>query len=260
MKFYSIEFREKIVKTYFQGKASIRKVAARFSVAKSFVQKLLSIHKCRGSLEPKKPSGAMKGALYGTEVQLQAVERYPDATLLEYCEYWGENHHQWVSESAMCRALQKQKLTLKKTSRSDQWKTERVRNLRIEPWQKVKQIQPENLVFLDEMGVLVGLILTHARSYYGSRVEDFKPFYRGSKVTVIGAISLKKVLAVMTLDGSMNGKAFQVFVEKCLLPQLSEGAVVVMDNVPAHKVKEIEPLIQSVGASVLYQSPPESSL
>ena len=53
----------------------------------------------------------------------------------------------------------------------------------------------------------------------------------------------------------MNGKAFQVFVEKCLLPQLWEGAVVVMDNVPAHKVKEIEPLIQSGGASVLYQSP-----
>jgi len=116
MKSYSIEFREKIVKAYFQGNTSIRKVAARFSVAKSFVQKLLSIHKCQGSLEPKKPGGAMKGALYGMEVQLQAmVERYPDATLLEYCEYWGENHHQWVSKSAMCRALQKQKLTVKKT-------------------------------------------------------------------------------------------------------------------------------------------------
>lgn len=127
--------------------------------------------------------------------------------------------------------------------------------MRIEYWQKVKQIEPENLVFIDEMGVLLGLTRTHARSYYGSRVYDFKPFYRGREVTVIGAISLKKVLAVMTLNGSMNGKAFQVFVEKCLLPQLWEGAVVIMDNVPAHKVKEIEPLIQSVGASVLYQSP-----
>jgi putative transposase len=130
--------------------------------------------------------------------------------------------------------------------------------LRIYPWQKVKQIEPKNLVFLDKLGVLLGLKLIHIRSYYGNRIEDFKPFYRGSKVTVIGAISLKKVLAVMTLNGSRNGKAFQVFVEKCLLPQLWEGAVVVMDNVPAHKVKEIEPLIQSVGASVLYQSPPES--
>lgn len=127
--------------------------------------------------------------------------------------------------------------------------------MRSEYWQQVKQVDPENLVFIDEMGVLLGLTRTHARSPHGSRVYDFKPFYRGAKVTVIGAISLKQVLAVMTLKGSMNGNAFKVFVEKCLLPQLWEGAVVVMDNLPAHKVEEIKPLIESVGASVLYQSP-----
>ncbi len=105
------------------------------------------------------------------------------------------------------------------------------------------------------MGVLLGLTRTRARSPYGQRVYDLKPFYRGSKVMVIGAISMKQVLAVMTMNGSMAGNAFEVFVEKCLLPQLWSGAVVVMDNVPAHKVTSIEPLIQSVGASVLYQSP-----
>lgn len=127
--------------------------------------------------------------------------------------------------------------------------------MRIEYWQQAKQVDSKNLIFIDEMGVLLGLTRTQARSIQGSRVYDFKPFYRGSKVTVIGAISLKQVLAVMTLNGSMNGNAFKVFVEKCLLPELWEGAVVVMDNVPAHKVEEIEPLIQSKGASVLYQSP-----
>jgi transposase len=111
------------------------------------------------------------------------------------------------------------------------------------------------LVFIDEMGVLLGLTRTRARSLRGTRLYDFKPYYRGAKITVIGAISLKKVLAVMTLNGSMNGSAFKVFVEKCLIPQLWKGAVVVMDNLPAHKVLEIEPLIQSVGATVLYQSP-----
>ncbi len=127
--------------------------------------------------------------------------------------------------------------------------------MRIEYWQKVKEIEPENLVFVDEMGVLLGLTRSLARSPHGTRVYDFKPFYRGAKVTVIGAISMKQVLAVMTLNGSMDGKAFQVFIEKCLVPQLWSGAVVVMDNVPAHKVEEIEPLILSKGASVLYQSP-----
>jgi putative transposase len=76
--------------------------------------------------------------------------------------------------------------------------------LRREYWQQVKHIEPENLVFIDEMGVLLGLTRTRARSLRGTRLYDFKPFYRGAKVTVIGAISLKKVLAVMTLNGSMN--------------------------------------------------------
>lgn len=145
--------------------------------------------------------------------------------------------------------------TKKKTLRSSQAATERVQNLRSEYWQQAKQIDPENLVFLDEMGVLLGLTRKTARSRHGQRVYDLKPFYRGAKVTVIGAISLKKVLAVMTLNGSMSGNAFEVFVEQCLLPQLWPGAAVVMDNVPAHKVAAIAPLIQSVGANVLYQSP-----
>lgn len=130
-----------------------------------------------------------------------------------------------------------------------------MQNLRSEYWQQAKQIDPENLVFLDEMAVLLGLTRKTARSPHGQRVYDLKPFYRGAKVTVIGAISLKKVLAVMTLNGSMSGNAFEVFVEQCLLPQLWPGAAVVMDNVPAHKVTAIAPLIQSVGANVLYQSP-----
>jgi hypothetical protein len=58
-------------------------------------------------------------------------------------------------------------------------------------WEKVKKLDPKNLDFWDEMGVLLGLRLTGARSKCGSRVEDLKPFYRGAKVTVFGAISLK---------------------------------------------------------------------
>ena len=93
------------------------------------------------------------------------------------------------------------------------------------------------------MGVLLGLTRTHARSLLGSRVYDLKPFYQGAKVTVVGAISLKQVVVLMTLNGSMDSCAFAVFVEQCLVPQLWSGAVVVMDNLPAHNVARIEPLL-----------------
>ncbi|NET69841.1 MAG: hypothetical protein F6K62_01960 [Sphaerospermopsis sp. SIO1G2] len=48
--------------------------------------------------------------------------------------------------------------------RSSQAGTERVQKLRAEYWQKVRDIDPENLVFLDETGVILGLTRTHARS------------------------------------------------------------------------------------------------
>ncbi|MBV9389946.1 MAG: transposase [Chroococcidiopsidaceae cyanobacterium CP_BM_ER_R8_30] len=110
------------------------------------------------------------------------------------------------------------------------------------------------MVFIDEMGVMLGLTRTRARSRSGSRVYGFQPFYPGGKVTVIGAIGWQKVLAVMTLNGSMDGQAFKVFIKECLLPQLWDGAVVVMDNLPAHKVKEVESLTKQTRSMLLWSS------
>jgi putative transposase len=127
--------------------------------------------------------------------------------------------------------------------------------LRAAYWEEVKAIDLKDLVFLDEMGVLLGLMRTHARALPGERAYDFKPFYRGRKVSVIGAMTVSKVLAVMTLDDSMDAAAFQAYVSELLVPQLWEGAVVVMDNLRAHKVEAIAPLIEAVGAKILYLSP-----
>jgi transposase len=110
-------------------------------------------------------------------------------------------------------------------------------------------------VFLDETGVWLGLTRTHARFQRSTRSYALKPFYRGKKVTVIGAISLKRVVALMTMDNSMDSQAFEVFIEKCLVPQLWSGAVVVMDNLPAHKVDSIKPMVEAVDGSILCLSP-----
>ena len=59
----------------------------------------------------------------------------------------------------------------------------------------------------------------------------------------------------MTMDNSMDGKAFEVFIEKCLVPQLWSGAVVVMDNLPAHKRASIVPMIEAIGARIICLSP-----
>ena len=75
----------------------------------------------------------------------------------------------------------------------------------------------------------------------GSRMYDFQPYDRGAKVSVIAAISCQKVLAVMTLKASRDGEVYKIFIEHFGLPQLGSGAGVVSDNLPAHKVQEIQP-------------------
>jgi putative transposase len=108
---------------------------------------------------------------------------------------------------------------------------------------------------LDETGIYAGAGQNSCPFATGTRVSSLKPFYRGAKVTAIGAISINKVLAVMTMNDSMDAAAFAVFIEKFLCPQLWAGAVVVMDNLPAHKLASIVPMIEAVGASVICLSP-----
>jgi putative transposase len=74
-------------------------------------------------------------------------------------------------------------------------------------------------------------------------------------MTVVGAISQTSILAMQTLGKSMTGEDFKQFVSEHLVPKLWPGAVVVMDNLKAHKVEGIEQMIEAVGARVVYLSP-----
>jgi len=157
MKAYSIEFRKKIVKVYEQGDTSLRKGVTRFDVSKAFVQKILKQKQTTGHVQPKKPGGSLKSVLYSSTTKfIQRVGKYPDSTLLEYCEYWLYNYQQSISHSMMCRELKKNMTRKKKTIGRSQSAIDRVKFLRCEYWKKVKNIDQKNLVILNVMGVLLG--------------------------------------------------------------------------------------------------------
>ena len=70
---------------------------------------------------------------------------------------------QWISPSTMCRGLKRLGLTKKKTLLGSQAATNRVQELRGEYWEKNKNVEPENLVFLDEKGLLLGGTRNYAK-------------------------------------------------------------------------------------------------
>nr|ADO19266.1 transposase [Nostoc flagelliforme str. Sunitezuoqi] len=124
----------------------------------------------------------------------------------------------------MCRFLSKQNLTLKKkTFRSTQAITESGQQKRLDYWTKIRGVEPDDLIFIDEMGVLLGLESTCGRSLKGQRAYALKPFYRGTKITVIGAITNQGVLAMQTMPGSMKGEDFRTFMQNKVVPKLELG-------------------------------------
>ena len=95
---------------------------------------------------------------------------------------------------------------------------------------------------------------TYARAVKGKRAYGDRPYPRGENITLIGAIALKGFLGAMTINGGVGGDVFQVYVEQILAPNLWPGATVVVDNLPAHKIKSIQKVIEAAGARVVYLS------
>ena len=61
--------------------------------------------------------------------------------------------------------------------------------------------------------------------------------------------------APMVLDGAMHGRAFLAYVEQVLVPTLTPGDIVVMDNLSAHKGRQVRDVIEMAGARLLYLPP-----
>jgi transposase len=95
----------------------------------------------------------------------------------------------------------------------------------------------------------------YARSPRGQRAFGFAPRNWGDNVSILGAMSLQGPLASMYIDGATDGRVFLTYLKKVLVPKLWPGAVVVMDNLSAHKVKGVQALIESAGARLLYLPP-----
>jgi transposase len=116
MKPYSIDFREKIIEVYCTESLSIRQVAKRFAVAKSFVQKLLKQLRETGDLHPKPHGGGRRPKLHAEQLNLVAtlVESDNDATLSELCDRLQAETSMAISRSTMSRVLQTLQLTRKK--------------------------------------------------------------------------------------------------------------------------------------------------
>lgn len=93
------------------------------------------------------------------------------------------------------------------------------------------------------------------RSPRGERCRASVPHGHWKTTTFTAGLRLNGLTAPFVLDGPMDGDCFLAYVEQLLVPSLHEGDVVVIDNLPAHRVKGVKAAIEGAGARLLYLPP-----
>jgi|TARA_Y100000031_G_C8155229_1_gene354269 transposase len=116
-------------------------------------------------------------------------------------------------------------------------------------------LDPRRLVFIDETGASTKMARLRGRAPRGERCRAAVPHGHWKTTTFTAGLRLGGLVAPMVLDGPMNGDAFHAYVEQVLVPELNMGDVVIMDNLPAHKVGGIRTMIEDAGARLLYLPP-----
>lgn len=110
-------------------------------------------------------------------------------------------------------------------------------------------------MFIDETSASTKMARRYGRAPRGQRCRAPVPHGHWKTTTFTAGLRLDGLTAPLVLDGPMNGRSFLAYVEQMLVPTLARGDIVVMDNLPAHKVGGVRDAIEAVGATLLYLPP-----
>jgi transposase len=108
---------------------------------------------------------------------------------------------------------------------------------------------------VDESGVNLAMTRLFGRAPRGERVCDAVPQNYGENVTLLGALSLSGIEALMSVNGATDSDIFLAFVREVLSPTLRAGDVVIWDNLGAHRSAAVREAVEARGASVVFLPP-----
>ena len=110
-------------------------------------------------------------------------------------------------------------------------------------------------MFIDETGASTKLARLRGRAPRGERCRAAVPHGHWKTTTFTAGLRIDGLAAPWLLDGAMDGEAFLIYVRRVLVPELKRGDVVIMDNLPAHRVAGVREAIEAAGARLLYLPP-----
>ena len=217
---------------------SVRQVASALAVAPSSVVKWSQRLRAIGSCAPAKIGGRRPRKIVG-EYEVWLLERIETPFTLRGL-VGGASGGLLVQKKT---ALASEQCRPDVARRRTRWKRHQ------------KRVDPRRLVFIDETWAKTNMAPLRGWAPKGKRLIGRAPHGHWRTMTFIAALRVDRIDAPCVLDGPVNAKAFQTYVEHFLVPTLAPGDVVVMDNLASHKNATVRKAIRNAGAHLLFLPP-----
>ena len=251
---YSMDLRDRVVGAVLQEGMSCHAAATRFGVAASSAIKWVRRVRETGSATPGQMGGHKRGILSGPNRDWLLERTATDFTLrglvaelagrgvkVDYVQVWRFVHAEGLSFKKS--VLPAEQLRPAVARRREQWKKYQSR------------LDPARLVFIDETWAKTNMAPLRGWAPVGQRLHAKVPYGHWRTMTFLAALRCDRIDAPCVLDQPINAQSFTDYVEQCLVPTLSPGDVVIMDNLSSHKRPAVRKAIRSVGARLLFLPP-----
>lgn len=110
-------------------------------------------------------------------------------------------------------------------------------------------------IYLDESGINEYLHREHGRGFRGKEVLGEVSGKRFARQSVISALFNGKFFAPMCFEGTCDTNLFNTWLKEILIPNLTPGQVLILDNASFHKSAESQKLVEAAGCKILFLPP-----
>ena len=108
---------------------------------------------------------------------------------------------------------------------------------------------------MDESGINQYLHREYGRSVRGEKIIGEISGKRFARQSVISALCKGKLLSPMCFEGTCDTSLFNVWLKQVLIPNLTAGQVLILDNASFHKSIESQKLVEAAGCKILFLPP-----
>ena len=117
------------------------------------------------------------------------------------------------------------------------------------------QLDPEQLVFVDESGTTIALTRLYGWAPQDQRATGSVPRNHGKNTTLVAALAPDGLHEPWLIEGAMDTMTFEWYISEQLAPTLRPGQVVVVDHLSAHKAARIREALAARGCALLFLPP-----